>query len=342
MLEIKYPDAKPKRDKTAEFPISINSDKLCFLAYTEINGDIRQMPDFIELYIEWGKIMRIIEHFIKGKENNLETCEDGIFTGSFIAAVIDGVTPKSSRLWQGKTSGRYARDILLDFLRELSGSELQFLTPEEFFSLLDRQLAIASSIPPEKTAAKDPDAAPLQITDYPRASTILYNDICHEIWAYGDCQCAVNGQVYTHEKEIDRLNAGLRAFHLEYELQKGKTLEDLVHASPDPGRTAIQENLKIQMSFENKNVPFGYPVLNGQGIEPSMIKVYPVKPGDQILLASDGYPVLRGTLEESEKELQRILTEDPLCFRSCRSTKGKKSCNISFDDRAYCRILVQT
>ena len=285
--------------------------------------------------------MKIIEQFTKGKENDPKTCEDGLFTGCFIAAVIDGVTPKSNYLWQGKTSGRYAKDLLLDFLEELSKSELKSLTPEGFFSHLDRQLNIASSIPPEKAAVKGSDSPSLlQITDYPRASIILYNDICHEIWSYGDCQCAINGRVYTHEKEIDRLNAGLRAFYLEYELQRGKTMEELANTSPDPGRTAIQENLKLQMDFENKDIPFGYPVLNGQGIEPSMIKVYPVKPGDEILLASDGYPVLRGTLAESEKELQRILEEDPLCFRTYRSTKGKKSCNVSFDDRTYCRILV--
>lgn len=285
--------------------------------------------------------MKIIEQFIKGKEDDPKTCEDGLFTGSFIAAVIDGVTPKSNYLWQGKTSGRYAKDLLLDFLGKLSKSELKSLTPEGFFSHLDRQLNIASSIPSGETAVKGSDfSSSLQITDYPRASIILYNDICHEIWAYGDCQCAINGRVYTHEKEIDQLNAGLRAFHLAYEIQRGKTMEELANTSPDPGRTAIQENLKLQMSFENINVPFGYPVLNGQGIEPSMIKVYPVKPGDEILLASDGYPVLGRTLEESEKELQRILKEDPLCFRTYRSTKGKKSCNVSFDDRAYCKILV--
>lgn len=284
--------------------------------------------------------MKIIEQFIKGKENSLKTCEDGLFTGSFMAAVIDGVTPKSRYLWQGKTSGCYAKDILLAFLGKIQRSELKSQTPEEFFSLLDRQLAIASGMPARKAGAGNSDSGVLRFTDYPRASIILYNDICREIWAYGDCQCAVNGRVYSHEKEIDRLNAGLRAFCLEYELQKGKTIEELAQLPADPGRTAIEENLKLQMAFENKNIPFGYPVLNGQGIAPSMIKVYPVKSGDEILLASDGYPVLGGTLAESEKELQRILKEDPLCFRAYRSTKGKKSCNISFDDRAYCRILV--
>lgn len=241
--------------------------------------------------------MKIIEQFIKGKENSLKTCEDGLFTGSFMAAVIDGVTPKSRYLWQGKTSGCYAKDILLAFLGKIQRSELKSQTPEEFFSLLDRQLAIASGMPARKAGAGNSDSGVLRFTDYPRASIILYNDICREIWAYGDCQCAVNGRVYTHEKEIDRLNAGLRAFCLEYELQKGKTIEELAQLPADPGRTAIEENLKLQMAFENKNIPFGYPVLNGQGIAPSMIKVYPVKSGDEILLASNGYPVLGGTLE---------------------------------------------
>ena len=285
--------------------------------------------------------MKIIEQFIKGKKNRLKTCEDGLFTGSFMAAVIDGVTPKSRYLWQGKTSGCYAKDILLAFLGKIQRSELKSQTPEEFFSLLDRQLAIASGMPARKAGAGNSDSGVLRFTDYPRASIILYNDICREIWAYGDCQCAVNGRVYTHEKEIDRLNAGLRAFCLEYELQKGKTIEELAQLPADPGRTAIEENLKLQMAFENKNIPFGYPVLNGQGIAPSMIKVYPVKSGGRDPAGQrTGILCWGGTLEESEKELQRILKEDPLCFRAYRSTKGKKSCNISFDDRAYCRILV--
>ena len=85
--------------------------------------------------------MKIIEQFIKGKENSLKTCEDGLFTGSFMAAVIDGVTPKSRYLWQGKTSGCYAKDILLAFLGKIQRSELKSQTPEEFFSL-DRKSTV--------------------------------------------------------------------------------------------------------------------------------------------------------------------------------------------------------
>ena len=79
----------------------------------------------------------------------------------------------------------------------------------------------------------------------------------------------------------------------------------------------------MQMTFENRTGPFGYPVLNGQGIEPALIKVYPVKPGDEVVLASDGYPVLKETLADSEKALQEILAEDPLCFRACHRAGGR-------------------
>ena len=48
-------------------------------------------------------------------------------------------------------------------------------------------------------------------------------------------------QVYTHEKEIDRLNAGLRAFYLEYELQKGKTVEELAIYIPGSWQNCYTE-----------------------------------------------------------------------------------------------------
>lgn len=46
--------------------------------------------------------MEIIEHFLCGKENNPHTCEDGLILGEHIIGVIDGVTAKGKRLWDGK------------------------------------------------------------------------------------------------------------------------------------------------------------------------------------------------------------------------------------------------
>ena len=69
--------------------------------------------------------MRVIESFIRGKYSDQSLCEDGIFIGSKIVAVIDGVTSHGALLWNGGRSGRFAKDVLCEFLRgfedELAG-----------------------------------------------------------------------------------------------------------------------------------------------------------------------------------------------------------------------------
>lgn len=268
--------------------------------------------------------MKILENFLCGKKNNPEICEDGLVITDQLIAVIDGVTAKGKQLWNGKSSGCFAKNILVNYLSQgvADLNALELLT--NLNSLLAKQIHSVSEN--------------LSLADYPRASIIIYNNVYKQIWAYGDCQCMINHKLYTHIKKIDQLNSDLRALRLEYELLQGFSLEELSHN--DPGRAYIQDNLLIQFSFENKSVPFGYPVLNGMGIEDSMLKCYPVSDGDIIVLATDGYPILYDTLAESEKALTEIQEKDPLCFRQFRSTKGLQKGNISFDDRCYCRFLV--
>ena len=268
--------------------------------------------------------MQIIETFLCGKENNEKTCEDGIFIGEHMVAVIDGVTAKGTKLWNGQKSGCYAKNKILTYLKQIPKEQ----TAKDLFMHLDKVLHDSA------IACKEE----LQIEDFPRASVIIYNDYYKEIWSYGDCQCRVNEDVYSHTKKIDKLNANLRAYVLEYELLQGKTLEMLMEN--DLGRKAIQKNLQMQFQFENSFGEFGYPVLNGQGIEESLIKIYQVKEGDEMILASDGYPVIEKDLKKSEQELERLIKEDPLCFRQLRGTKGIQKGNISFDDRAFCRIRI--
>ena len=268
--------------------------------------------------------MQIIETFLCGKENNPKTCEDGIFCGKYMVAVIDGVTAKGQMLWDGHKSGFYAKELLLAYFAQ-TGIEKQ--NAQELFANLDDYLY-------KHAVAKYPQ---LPAEEYPRASVIVYNDIYKEIWSYGDCQCRINDIVYNHAKKIDQLNSMLRSYYLEYHLENGMTLQEL--QEHDLGRTAIEESLRMQFSFENKAGEFGYPVLNGMGIAPHMISVHKVCAGDEIILASDGYPKLEACLEKSEESLKKIMETDPMCFRRYPCTKGIKAGNVSFDDRAFCRII---
>ena len=85
---------------------------------------------------------------------------------------------------------------------------------------------------------------------------------------------------------------------------------------------------------------YGYPVLNGRGIHLEHIIKYKVKVGDEIVLASDGYPVIKPTLEQSETYLKTILERDPLCIKEFITMKGLVPGNNSYDDRAYVRFIV--
>lgn len=119
---------------------------------------------------------------------------------------------------------------------------------------------------------------------------------------------------------------------------QGGDAEDL--NDNDFGREAIMPYMKKQSLFANTDNVFGYPVIDGSGINSSMIRIYSVNEGDEVVLASDGYPVLYPTLRESERELERILESDPLAINENIQTKMMVKGNNSFDDRSYLRFKV--
>lgn len=269
-------------------------------------------------------MMKIIEEFIKGKRDNQNLCEDGYIIKPDFIAVIDGVTAKGNHLWDGKTSGRYAMELIREFL----SGDVSKMPAKELFENINLVLnnayhkELSEEIPEEKL----------------RACIIVYNSNYNEIWSYGDCQCIINNTLYQDEKEFDIIFSNKRADILKTAISNGKKIEDLL--SNDIGRLAILEDLKSFFDFENKKVKYGYPVLSGGEVITDFIKTYPIKSGDEIVLASDGYPDLKNTLKESETRLQELLKKDPLCIYENVSTKGIAPGNSSFDDRCYIKFIV--
>lgn len=270
--------------------------------------------------------MQIIERFLMGKRSDQDLCEDGIFANENFIAVVDGVTSKGKQKWQGKlSSGGYAKEVIL---RELAAMPRD-IDRDGFFIRLDNALLSAY----EKDIVTD------DLTEYLRACMIVYSAHYNELWSVGDCQFLINGVGTETGKGIDSLMSDLRAFVIEEYLINGGREEDLY--TNDVGRTAITPFLNVQLSFENRTESdFGYAVLNGHGVKLSAVRTYPVSNGDTVVLASDGYPVLCDTLEKSESELKRAVTEDPLCYKEFRGTKGIQAGNSSFDDRSYIKFIV--
>ncbi len=279
--------------------------------------------------------MKQIEAFIKGKRTDQTQCEDGMFCGCKLAVVIDGVTAHGKLLWDGGSSGRFAKNVLCAFIRD-NEEKLANLSAAEFMLRLNNILA-------EKTREFRP--GDLALEEYPRACVIVYNTVAGEVWSYGDCQCRIGEELHHKEKEVDRLLSELRAFVIESEARRmekaGETEAEYLREVPrhDLGREIVSPLIERQMLFENTPGPFGYPVLNGLNFNKEMIKVWSVAEGTEVVLSSDGYPELCGTLAQSEEKLREIIAEDPLCIGRNAGTKGIMEGQESFDDRTYLRVV---
>lgn len=268
----------------------------------------------------------IIEKSCISKYEDESRCEDGLFISPDYIAVVDGVTSKGKYPWPGgRTSGRYARDILLTALATLPGDA----DARSAIGILNAALAKACA-PQREMLAK-------QREDRPQAAVILYSVRRREIWAFGDCQCLIGDQFYDHSKSIDNIVAEMRCFYNQTELLDGKTTEELL--ARDTGRAFILPLLRRQLVYANGEGPYAYDILDGFPIHPERIIVHPVPAGTQVVLASDGYPQLKGTLKETEEVLSQVLTEDPLCISLYKGTKGLVKGNRSFDDRTYVRFV---
>ena len=275
----------------------------------------------------------IIESLLRGKVNDNVLCEDAIFIGNRFVAVIDGVTSKRKLTYKGKTMGKYASEVLIKKFEKLEREKSKVVTdPEQLLNLLDRAL--------NEFIGK---FAQLSLEDYPRASIIFCDLDSMVVVSYGDCKCKIGDVVIENEKKIDYVLSNKRSKILVDCLSNGENIEKL--RNNDLGRKAIRSELSKQYIYENKSeCYFGYPVLNGCGINKNMIKVYDVKYGIPIILCSDGYPLIRDTLRESEEILNMILKADPLLIGEnsfgYNTTKGLEKGAISFDDRAWIKFIV--
>jgi len=142
-------------------------------------------------------------------------------------------------------------------------------------------------------------------------------------------------------KIIDDITSTARSLFLESEIAQGKSIEEL--RQHDTGRAFILPLLERQTIFQNNPSAgqYWFPVIDGFDVPDEGIHILSLPDDvDAIVLASDGYPYLKDTLEASEQALQEVLLDDPLLFRKYKTTKGLQTGNVSFDDRAYVKIAL--
>lgn len=276
-----------------------------------------------------AETIRVAEQFVEGKQQDSNRCEDALYIGDQLYAVVDGATNTSVAYEDGISPGRLAADTLVKALGEMDTT----LSARRAMRWLDGQiLRWYREHDLERVVADDPFQ---RIS----ASMVVFHAGRSEIWLLGDCQALIDSVHVTNHKAVDLLTEEVRAFMIESELARGATVETLLQH--DAGRAAIDDLIRRQRVFQNqvRGTRYDYFVLDGFLPESFNMIIYPVPEGaESVVLASDGYPELYPTLAATEAALREVLHNDPLLFRRMKATKGVYPGSRSFDDRAYLRI----
>lgn len=313
MLEV----AEKRVVPVAELPEFVSRRQEDFLAQAVHAIDSFLRSRGVKLIEEDGQRAYRDQCFVRGKEEDQALCEDGVYTGEHYMAVLDGVTAKGQKTIEGMTTGAFAVKKLLEELDRLEPE----LTAAQAVEQLNAALARCYDVPFEE----------VEPCERLQANIALYSCRRKEVWLFGDCQAMVNERRLENPKKVDRVLAEARALVLELDALEGRAAPD----GEDPGRQFILPLLRRQALLANRPGEFGYDVLDGGPIQAQRVKVFPVRRGDHVVLASDGYPRLFSSLKESEEYLRRVLEKDPLCIGENRQTKGLAPGAASFDDRAY-------
>ena len=271
-----------------------------------------------------NNIMTIIEQTLVAK-NPKKKSEDGIVVTPDFIAVIDGSTSKTDyRHSLFRNNGREAMRLVSRYLRHAPKT----ITCHEFLrgvTAYIRKHYKKSMIP---RLAEHPEE---RLT----CSAIVYSRLQRQIWMIGDCQCLLDGQLLENPKPAEAIYDAKRAERAKQLLAEGKTVEELL--THDEARDYILPDIVASMQQQN----ITYAVIDGFPIPERRVPVITLDfQPHHLVFASDGYPFLRPTLEESERLLDEQRQRDPLNIDTFIASKAFMKGQDSFDDRTYIRFEV--
>ena len=280
------------------------------------------------------KDMEIIEQQVVGKSPKTKS-EDGIVVTKDFIAVIDGSTSKTDRrVSRWYSNGRYAMKIISDYIRHAPAG----------ISCTAFCAGVTEAVH-KKYSKKDYPLYEEHPEERLTASVIVFSRLQRQIWMIGDCQCLVGTNYFENAKPSEAAIALRRAEKAHELIGEGRaTKEDLLN--DDQAREAVIPKMIESMKGQNRD----YAVVDGFPIPMNKVKILTLDfEPFTLVLASDGYPFLKQTLEESENALRLQKENDPLNIGDYHpadgnapfvATKAFKSGYTSFDDRAYIRFKV--
>ena len=289
--------------------------------------------------------MKIIESSIIGKKSP-EACEDGMVVTDDFIAVIDGSTSKTPKhLNPDMKNGRYAMMLISEYIREELKADASV---DDFCQGVTAYIynKVYEKLGVEERLKEHPEE---RLT----ASAILYSRTRNEVWMVGDCQAIIDGKLYENGKPYEQEIARKRVELIEQGLSPAearKQIEPLLIEAMLSGQnqtyTVIdgfpiyREGVKVVSVSDSCSVQDSVPASDSVPCSDSVSASGTISvSSSEIVLASDGYPLLEPTLAASEAALAEQIANDPQNIHSFIATKGIVEGNKSFDDRTYIRFV---
>lgn len=278
-----------------------------------------------------------IEVLSVGKHKNSPSLnEDGWIVTKNTFAVIDGSAPRINLKFEGKSSARFAtdvvRNVLLTTSSSLSGKELVAEITKELNKEIDR-------VGLRDTIQRAKEACPAALFT---AVRIVEDKII--ITALGDVSCRLNGKViHTCYFKTEELMVEKRIKAMKKAKEKDPSISDENLLAV--GKEIIQEDLREQVKkyFNNPNSELGLGIINGESVPDKFIKTYvfDLKEVKTLELFSDGYFILpdNAEIESWEEAFFKGEKIDPLRWSKYPAVKGATKDMFS-DDRTVLIVRV--
>lgn len=243
--------------------------------------------------------------------------EDVVYIGDAFVAVVDGASSKLSRgeALVANTPGKAAAAAVVSALERLpveldSGRAVEFISRTLRDCGLDRAVAAAS--------------------------IAIFSTYREEIWLVGSASFVTDGLQHSNRPTHEAAASKTRAAFTTALLRQGLSVEELRRT--DPGRQVVLPLLSLEHHLRNVDLPgeYYFGMIDGTPVPERHIIVKKVdSQTNHIILASDGYPIVRSDLQATEREYLTAIGQDPLCITSHPQTKGVGVDALGFDDRSY-------
>lgn len=270
--------------------------------------------------------IRVSEHFVEAKFAE-RVCEDVIVVTDHFAAVIDGASDATGLSIDGKTGGRFAAEVIERAIHELA--------PDADARVFADTLAAALSSAVTASIGEVGDDI-----RWPVAVVACASAHRREVWRIGDCNVVVDGRTFPGMSRVGDATGRFRAAVNAALMAKGLSRSEVL--ASDPGAKAARALIDIQQHLTNVVGPWGFGCVNGRRVPDEYIEIMSLPEGPtEVILASDGFPVLLPTLQQSEIALADLIQRDPAAIDELWAiSKSTRPGANAPDDRAYLRLVV--